>query len=303
MSDGSKITCPSCGKSYAVRAEHAGRKVRCKCGTVMVVPSALGNSGGGAGGNAAETGGERVSCPECGATLGAAAVLCVQCGYNLKTGARVGGVAPADSSPESPQESLPKSHPGSARRSGRVSPAPAQPPKVGHEARRAELESADQEAQFRHARMVDVYAPIGLIVIGVVSLVVQELKFSDTPDTSLLQALIPVAARVVLCLPLMVVALLLTARILSLSFGSIPTALLKLMAILLAPAGFAAILAFVTGPGLLTLLWAFILEIAVYYGLLMWMFDLDFFEAFVTSIVIYVINMAAGMVVLGVLLH
>src|SRR4051812_48229862 len=36
--DQGKFTCQSCGKSYRWKPEFAGKKVKCKCGTVMTAP-------------------------------------------------------------------------------------------------------------------------------------------------------------------------------------------------------------------------------------------------------------------------
>src|SRR4051812_3268206 len=36
-----RITCSGCGKSYAWKPELAGKRVKCKCGTVMSVPDAM----------------------------------------------------------------------------------------------------------------------------------------------------------------------------------------------------------------------------------------------------------------------
>ncbi|HRK31018.1 MAG TPA: hypothetical protein PLD59_08050, partial [Tepidisphaeraceae bacterium] len=38
MADLGRFSCEGCEKTYGWKAELAGRKVKCKCGTVMVVP-------------------------------------------------------------------------------------------------------------------------------------------------------------------------------------------------------------------------------------------------------------------------
>jgi hypothetical protein len=112
-SNSPKFTCASCGKEYRWKPEIAGRKARCKCGQTLTVPTApraprvvepppqaspLDWPDEPAADYAAPPPVPAPSgpaCPACGAALPAGAVLCVNCGYNLKTGKKVGGVAPA----------------------------------------------------------------------------------------------------------------------------------------------------------------------------------------------------------------
>lgn len=113
--DDPKFSCTACGKEYRWKPELAGRKAKCGCGAALVVPA--GPPGGGDPAPAAKPAASapaalpsvasatpapnakpidakptddaavgRGSCPSCGAALAAGAVLCVNCGYNLKTG-------------------------------------------------------------------------------------------------------------------------------------------------------------------------------------------------------------------------
>jgi hypothetical protein len=90
------FSCDACGKTYAWKPELAGKRVKCKCGKAITIPiddpagddmadlavpaPARGGGGGGGGGGA---------CPSCGAAVGAGAVICVNCGHNLKTGKKL----------------------------------------------------------------------------------------------------------------------------------------------------------------------------------------------------------------------
>lgn len=70
-----KLRCSRCGKALQVKEELAGRKVKCpSCGMVFVVPPA-GTNG--------------TVCPQCGAEMPPGAVLCVNCGYDARTGGTV----------------------------------------------------------------------------------------------------------------------------------------------------------------------------------------------------------------------
>ena len=67
-----EASCPACRVKLKLKPEHAGKNIRCpKCETVFQVPFS-------------ESSGS--SCSKCGAVLAEDAVICVQCGYNLKTG-------------------------------------------------------------------------------------------------------------------------------------------------------------------------------------------------------------------------
>ncbi|MEX0774845.1 MAG: hypothetical protein WD042_03920 [Phycisphaeraceae bacterium] len=97
------LTCPSCGRKYRIRAELAGRKVICKCGQKLRIPTGdahasedggggidayelAGASGGVAAGKAANAANR---CPKCGNHIAPRAVLCINCGFNLQSGQKV----------------------------------------------------------------------------------------------------------------------------------------------------------------------------------------------------------------------
>lgn len=111
------IHCPSCGKDYRFKPELAGRKVKCKCGQVIALPTeAPATDDGGLydlapdADSQASTGaarqtvvarapsaddGDGVPCPSCQSPLAPGSVICVACGFNLKTGAKLQGATGA----------------------------------------------------------------------------------------------------------------------------------------------------------------------------------------------------------------
>jgi hypothetical protein len=137
-----QFSCDSCGKTFAWKPQLAGKRVKCKCGAPLTVPrtdpadgdaglddlAALAHGGetyddappppppiSGRGGSA-RSGGTATArapavagstCPSCGMGVEPGAVICVNCGTNLKTGKKLttskvaaaagggGGMAPA----------------------------------------------------------------------------------------------------------------------------------------------------------------------------------------------------------------
>lgn len=119
MSEGPKFACDGCNRRYSWKPELAARKVRCKCGQVLTVPDDVSAEADPLyemeqlAAPAATPAGV-IACPSCSAAIAPEAVLCVQCGYNMKTGQRLGtqvaagaagaaavpGAAPASAKPK-----------------------------------------------------------------------------------------------------------------------------------------------------------------------------------------------------------
>ncbi|MFP4055820.1 MAG: hypothetical protein ACLF0G_03005 [Candidatus Brocadiia bacterium] len=84
----------SCGREFEARDEAAGRHMRCpECGERVQVPQPQDSP-------EPTDEGEAGPCPECQAPLAPGAVLCTNCGYDLRTGQRLETAAEA----EPPQE-------------------------------------------------------------------------------------------------------------------------------------------------------------------------------------------------------
>lgn len=112
------VRCEACGVTLKAPDQLAGQRAKCRCGSVVRVPAASAAMSGGSG---VVSGATRTSaaqsavaaaksappaprpaapppprmppasaCPNCGSTLPSGAVLCTGCGFNLKTGERMG---------------------------------------------------------------------------------------------------------------------------------------------------------------------------------------------------------------------
>ena len=106
-SDGPRFSCPSCGKNYRWKPEFAGRSAKCACGAKLVVPAETPSASAAADIPIAPEAKQPVKtqrinpssspdveskCPSCSAALASGAVLCINCGYNLKTGQKLSAV-------------------------------------------------------------------------------------------------------------------------------------------------------------------------------------------------------------------
>ena len=97
---GIRVHCPACGARYEVAEKYAGGKAKCgKCGAVIRVAraedSAASDDPGGHAVKAPDqapvrgASDEDSHCPECAAPLAPNAVLCVKCGFDLRSGRKI----------------------------------------------------------------------------------------------------------------------------------------------------------------------------------------------------------------------
>ncbi len=188
-----QITCGECGKTYAWKAGLAGRKVKCRCGHVMTMPEMDEPDP-----LEIETPEPPAmqTCPQCNASLGAKAVLCTQCGYDLRSGTKT-----------------------TIRKDSKLDDE--------------ELRRRDQEAMQRQHLLKERLVPLGLIGAAIVTFggVIAAYGGVEALATTWLGLGMNVAVGV----GLMLVACFLTAKMLGVSFGPLGSAVLKLAAIYLFP--------------------------------------------------------------------
>ncbi|HEX7009267.1 MAG TPA: hypothetical protein VF184_04755, partial [Phycisphaeraceae bacterium] len=235
-----QITCSHCGRVYKWKPEIAGRKVVCKCGQKMRIPAepsdqaqSAGSSsspaqepstyelavseshpssgGGGGGGSGRSKGSRQEKCPACNQALKPGAVICINCGYNLQEGKRlktqVGGEADAVSGP------------GAAVGTAAVSPALAA----------ASTGSAlsggwEEQEEGSDSRMVELWLPLGLIVLGVAVQLLQMLYFSSHPLDGIVAAVISLGVRVFFSVVMLFLGILVAVRALDIAFGPLGAA-------------------------------------------------------------------------------
>jgi len=95
--------------------------------------------------------------------------------------------------------------------------------------------------------------------------------------------LIVLGAQLVVGICLGILACMVTARLMSTSFGPLNTAILKLAAVFAFPTAIAAVIPVIGG----------LVALALYWGLLTWLFDLEGMEVVVCTFVIWVVRFVA----------
>lgn len=124
-------------------------------------------------------------------------------------------------------------------------------------------------------------APYALLIAGVAIVLGNTLIHHGPIDA--IAAFGWLAIAMIIGVGLMAVACLITAKLLGTSFGDLGAALLKLAAIFVLPTAVA---------GLLPPWWSSLISTALYFALLLWLFDLEVYEAAVFTLVMILIRWA-----------
>ena len=165
-----KFACPSCGRQFTWKPELAGRSAKCKCGNTIKVPAQPAAAGVPAAAEnpldgydfqepapppkraaaAAPAAAAGLRCPSCRNPLAAGAVICVHCGFNLKTGKRMSTVMGGDDAP-----------------GGAAAPVPADPAVPGAFAAPPGIRPPRRQEEGNTGNIVKLIA-IPVILVGVV---------------------------------------------------------------------------------------------------------------------------------------
>lgn len=282
-----KFACPSCKKEYTWKPELAGKKAKCKCGTVIDIPAAppppplpppnvdpfdnpdymydfADEPAKTAEGTAAAapppipTQIDLQSCPNCGGNILPNSVVCLACGFNTKTGKKH-------------KTQVAAKGPG-----GKVLP---------YQGKRKGMKG-DDDAPKESGMVKDVWVPTGLVAAGLGLSIVDAMVVYEVE--SLAFATVWVAVTTVVNLVLIFIGMLIGVRLLNLSLGHPLTAMLKITAIALVPAPIADFIGHAVGPGGDYIGWS--ISMIFYYGMFMYFFDMDFQETMICSTIIWVIR-------------
>ncbi|NJL31284.1 MAG: zinc ribbon domain-containing protein [Phycisphaerales bacterium] len=318
------VSCPACSKRVKHKPELAGKKLRCSCGQIFLMPAQPGgiaeavtnapgkaakagsdaqaaadkmakaslkvNPGDGGAYDLSDdsvsilpkeekkpTGGTKGKCPKCGNGVKPEAVICINCGYNLKAGTQVASEVPPAKKGGS---SVLDAYAATAR------------------ARGISVEAEESEA-LRKARITEIYAPIGLAFTGVLAMFATAAIFVPAGTTfQLFSVMIEIGVQLVLRMPFLVLAIFLTAKIMQVSFGPFLTALLKLVGLAFFTAGVGGLIDHAVNHATDGLGSAFItplIHLAIFWGLSVFLFSLDFME----SMVLYLLSSFLPWLVIG----
>jgi hypothetical protein len=294
-----KFACDACGKSYTWKAELAGKRVKCKCGAVMTVPAsdpaaavaaedalppdfedlyalAQGEVVAEAVTPPAFTRGGGSKCPSCGTSVESAAVLCVGCGMNLKTGKKIktqkagggGAAVPAMAGAAG----------GGKRSSAMLGYAQMAPKRHGGDEER----SGDV---FFHP-VKDLYIPGALVVAGTV---MSYLALVFHHDVKPGVALFAVGVMTLINLILTVPAVLATVKMFDLGLGPIGPGVLKIAACAILPGAIGELMGMIfTGAAGGYIGWC--ISYLATLGIFMKLLDMDFGEVLMCSSFIFVIR-------------
>src|SRR5687767_10666338 len=280
-----KFACPSCKKEYTWKPELAGKKAKCKCGTVIDIPAAppppplpppnvdpfdnpdymydfADEPAKTAGGTAAApppipTQIDLQSCSNCGGNILPNSVVCLACGFNTKTG---------------------KKHKTQVANKG---PGGKVLPYQGKKGAKGKDDAPRETGMVR-----DVWVPTGLVAAGLGLSIMTAMVVYEVP--SLAFATVWVAVTTVVNLVLIFMGMLVGVKLLGISLGHPLTAILKITAIALIPGPIADLIGHSMGSGGGYIGWS--ISLLINYGLFMYFFDMDFQETMICSAIIWVIR-------------
>jgi hypothetical protein len=143
----------------------------------------------------------------------------------------------------------------------------------------------------------DLVIPIALILFGTVAQFAVALHLTPSPG----RAAAALGFDFVVDVGLMLAGVVFAARLLAASFGPVPTAVLKLAGIALAPTGLAMLFTWAFGGGPIPHMLGWVLSLGAGAWLFSFLFDLDLQELWVTVVIVYGIRMAAWTLLLVVI--
>ncbi|HZZ41736.1 MAG TPA: hypothetical protein VFE58_02260 [Tepidisphaeraceae bacterium] len=138
----------------------------------------------------------------------------------------------------------------------------------------------------------DMVLPISLIAVGTVT----EFVWHSHITGSMATAVRDVGVGFVMNVVVMLIGVITAANVLDVSFGPVPTAILKLGAIAIGPGGFAVLIGAAIGGGIPGFLLGMAFSFGLYFGLFWYLFDLEAEDVWQTVLIIYGIRFASGLI-------
>lgn len=289
-----KFSCSACNRQYPWKPEYAGRKVKCKCGSVITAPAEAPNAQATEeeddllGGlydlaaqeqQAARTGATTdagMRCPSCQNEIEPGAAVCPYCSFNLRTKSKAAAPRPAAAA--------------GGGGGGAGNPMLA----YAGMGRKSQADARADSANSMGGSLVrELYVPAGLVVLGLLG----QIFFQHRP-------LPVIGLMLTLNLVISFIGVAIVAKIFEIGFGAPGPAVLKMVAICLVPSAIAQAIGNVVGAdsSFVRLMVPAMLIIPLALVMFVLLFDLGMDEAIYTSAVIYLVDKWVVMLLLGAIL-
>jgi hypothetical protein len=223
-------------------------------------------------------------CPSCKNELEPGATVCVNCGFNLKTGSKA---APKKAAAAGAGMSAGRA-PGGAAVAGAVAKTGAASALAAYGTPRRGLVQESRGDD----KLLDLYLPIGLIVVGFILMVLQSTTFAPT-NVAAPQAMMHAGIKLVLGFVLIAIGAIFCVQWGEIAFGEPAPAALKVAAMALAPPGIAGIISYlvhdVSFYGLRLV--GFFLAFGLFFILVHYLFEWDLTEKWVVVAMASIITM------------
>lgn len=220
---------------------------------------------------------QQTTCPSCHKTVKPGAVICINCGYNLKSGEQVRSEVIADHEIIPPQK---QAIPGGlfvAAQMGKV--------KLGQT-------KEQTDAQIKLQQLIDYQLPVCLTFIGVMLAITQGAFFGQSDEWSVLANVVYVFVELLFFVPFYIVSLFISAKLMGVSFGNISSAAIKIAAIILLPNTLGVIVGNIIPEVGWLVGWG--LSWATYFFLLSFLFELEMGETFMLIVVLFVVQLVGA---------
>ena len=321
------IGCPHCRRRFVWKQDMAGKVVRCTCSRTFMIPgqpeSAAG-LGDDAGIESRDRGVEAgdfdlpaheespddadllVHCPSCNLPMKASALVCLNCGYNIRDGAKVQTrvlepMVQPTLSRSLTGDPIAKAAHGAGDAATGAPQAAAGTDALAHMRRPTGVAQSlrRRDDDRRDSPFIDIYLPVIFIIVGVMLYAYAAISADMSPAVVARDIALYVAVMV----PLLLATLYLTARLIGTAYGSLGIGLLKLTGLALGPMALADVIgAYILGATLgAGFLFVMFLRIVIVGIPLSKMFDLDLGETMLTLVFIIAIRIFFEFVVMGIL--
>lgn len=276
------FACQTCGKPYDWKPEFVGKVAKCTCGAVLKIPSA------------------RPGTPQANAE----AVYKDPNPGLLIQSPEVNEVIPAaPGEPKTAHEAIISLYaPVSGQNRTRAPMELADEeldPKVEAELNELAQYGDKEEEQKKPNQYLDFTLPLILLGVGLMLIFGQASLEAHRHHGSLTLSLIKVIASLILNIILVTVAMVAAAKFSGIYFGRIPTAILKIAAIYVAPTTFGGVLAEVLGGDMPYLILGGGVSIVLYWTLLSYLFRLDGTQTMACVMCISILSMITKLFLAG----